>query len=95
MVDVGVGKVPLGPAKSPSRRDGGTGLNGPSFNMMDRLTVPFQPLNAPLSCALLKRRSWTAPGSVLTRRLDRVLVVLGRCSHIMPEAVRGIEMLVI
>ena len=24
MVDVGVGKVPLGPAKSPSRRDGGT-----------------------------------------------------------------------
>ena len=57
MVDVGVGKVPLGAAKPPSRRDGGTGLNGPSFNMMDRLTVPFQPLNARLSCALLGRRS--------------------------------------
>ena len=28
MVDVGVGKVPLGPAKSPSRRDGGTRLTG-------------------------------------------------------------------
>jgi hypothetical protein len=57
MVDVGVGKVPLGAAKPPSRKNGGTGLKGPSFNMMDRLIVPFQPLNAPLSCALLGRRS--------------------------------------
>jgi len=57
MVDVGVGKVPLGPAKFPSRRGGGIGPTDPPFNMMDRLTVPFQPLNAPLSYALLGRRS--------------------------------------
>jgi hypothetical protein len=57
MVDVGVGKVPLGAAKPPSRRDGGIGPTDPPFNKMDRLTVPFQPLNAPLSCALLGRRS--------------------------------------
>jgi hypothetical protein len=56
---------------------------------MDRLTVPFQPLNAPLSCALLGRRSWAAPGSGLTGRLHRALVVLGRCPHIVPEATRG------
>jgi hypothetical protein len=34
MVDVGVGKVPLGAAKPPSRRDGGTGLNGPSLGVL-------------------------------------------------------------
>jgi hypothetical protein len=32
MVDVGVGKVPLGAAKPPSRRGGGIGLTGPPFN---------------------------------------------------------------
>jgi hypothetical protein len=32
MVDVGVGKVPLGAAKAPSRRGGGIGLTGPPFN---------------------------------------------------------------
>ena len=57
MADVGVGKVPLGAAKPPSRRDGGIGPTGPPFDRMDRLTVPFRPLNAPLSCALLGRRS--------------------------------------
>ena len=57
MDDVGVGKVPLGADKPPSRRDGGIIPINPPFNMMDRLTVPFQPLNAPLSCALLGRRS--------------------------------------
>jgi hypothetical protein len=57
MVDVGVGKVPLGAAKPPSRRDGGIGPTGPPFDRMDRLTVPFRPLNAPFSCALLGRRS--------------------------------------
>ena len=41
MVDVGVGKVPLGAAKLPSRRDGGTGLKDQSFDMMGRLTMPF------------------------------------------------------
>ena len=49
--------APLGAAKPPSRRDGGIGPTDPHFNKMDRLTVPFQPLNAPLSCALLGRRS--------------------------------------
>ena len=57
MVDVGVGKVPLGPAKPPSGRDGGIVPIGPPLNRMDRLTVPFQPLNARLSCALVGRRS--------------------------------------
>ena len=57
MVDVGVGKVPLGAAKSPSRRDGGIVPTNPTLDRMDRLTVPFQPLNAPLSCALLG--SWS------------------------------------
>ena len=32
MVDVGVGKVPVGAAKPPSRRDGGIGPTGPPFN---------------------------------------------------------------
>ena len=44
MVDVGVGKVPLGAAKPPSRRDGGIGPTGPPFDRMDRLTVPFPAL---------------------------------------------------
>ena len=37
MVDVGVGKVPLGAAKPPSRRDGGIGPTGPPFNRMERV----------------------------------------------------------
>ena len=44
MVDVSVGKVPLGAAKPPSRRDGGIGLTGPPFNMREELTVPFPAL---------------------------------------------------
>ena len=40
MVDVGVGKVPLGAAKPPSRRDGGIGPTGPPFNRMEELIVP-------------------------------------------------------
>ena len=32
MVDVGVGRVPLGATKPPSRRDGGIGPTGPTFN---------------------------------------------------------------
>ena len=44
MVDVGVGKVPLGAAKPPSRRDGGIGLTGPPFNRREELTVPFPAL---------------------------------------------------
>ena len=40
MVDVGVGKVPLGAAKPPSRRDGGIGPTGPPFNRGEELTVP-------------------------------------------------------
>ena len=95
MVDLGVGKVPLGPGEPPSRMDGGIGPTGPPLNRMDRLAVPFQPLNAPLSCVLVGRRSLTAPGSVLTRRSHRALVVLGRCSHVMPEVARGIKVLVI
>ena len=39
MVDVGVGKVPLGAAKPPSRRDGGIGPTGPPFNRREELTV--------------------------------------------------------
>ena len=57
MVDVDVGKVPLGPAEPPSRGEGGTGPTCPPLNRMDRLAVPFQPLNAPVSCALMGRRS--------------------------------------
>ena len=37
MVDVGVGKVPLGAAKPPSRRDGGIGPTGPPFNRMEEV----------------------------------------------------------
>jgi len=40
MVDVGVGKVPLGAAKPPSRRDGGIGPTCPPFNRGEELTVP-------------------------------------------------------
>ena len=40
MVDVGVGKVPLGATKPPSRRDGGIGPTGPPFNRSEELTVP-------------------------------------------------------
>ena len=36
MVDVDVGKVPLGPAKSPSRRDGGARLTGLPLDRMGR-----------------------------------------------------------
>ena len=58
MVDVGVVKIPsLGPAKPPSRRGGGIVPTGPPLHRMGRLTVPFQPLNAPSSCALVGRRS--------------------------------------
>ena len=32
MVDVDVGKIPLGPAKPPSHRDGGIGPTDPPFN---------------------------------------------------------------
>ena len=38
MVDVGVGKVPLGAAKPPSRRDGGIGPTSPPFDRMDRFS---------------------------------------------------------
>ena len=51
MVDVGVGKVPLGAAKPPSRRDGGIGPTGPPFNMREELTVPFPALE----CSVLLR----------------------------------------
>ena len=44
MVDVGVGKVPLGPAKPLSRRDGGIGPTCPPFNSREELKVPFQAL---------------------------------------------------
>ena len=36
MVDVGVGKVPLGAAKPPSRRDGGIVPTNPPLDRMDR-----------------------------------------------------------
>ena len=51
MVDVGVGKVPLGAAKPPSRRDGGIGPTGPPFNRREELTVPFPALE----CSILLR----------------------------------------
>jgi hypothetical protein len=51
MVDVGVGKVPLGAAKPPSRMDGGIGPTGPPFNMREELTVPFPGLG----CSVLLR----------------------------------------
>ena len=41
MVDVGVGKVTLGAAKPPSRRDGGIGPTGPPVGIKGELTVPF------------------------------------------------------
>jgi hypothetical protein len=44
MVDVGVGKVPLGPAKPLSRRDGGIGPTCPPFNSREELKVPSQAL---------------------------------------------------
>ena len=51
MVDVGVVKVPLGPAKPPSRRDGGIGPTCPPFNSREELKVPFQALE----CSILLR----------------------------------------
>ena len=52
-----------------------------------------------LECSILLRSAGEteldSPESFLTRRLHRALVVLGRCSHIMPEAARVIEVLVI
>ena len=51
MVDVGVGKVPLGATKPPSRRDGGIGPTGPPFNRMEELIVPFPALE----CSVLLR----------------------------------------
>ena len=44
MVDVGVGRVPLGATKPPSRRDGGIGLTCPPFNRREELTVHFPAL---------------------------------------------------
>ena len=41
MVDVGVGKVTLGAAKPPSRRDGGIGPTSPPVGVKEELTVPF------------------------------------------------------
>ena len=41
MVDVGVGKVTLGAAKPPSRRDGGIGPTGLPVGIKGELTVPF------------------------------------------------------
>ena len=40
MVDMGVGKVPLGPAKPPSRRGGGIGPTGLLFNRVSELALP-------------------------------------------------------
>jgi hypothetical protein len=51
MADVGVGKVPLGAAKPPSRRDGGIGPTGPLFNRREELTV----LSPALGCSILLR----------------------------------------
>ena len=44
MVHVGVGKVPLGPTKPLSRRDGGIRPTCPHFNSREELEVPFQAL---------------------------------------------------
>ena len=41
MVDVGVGKVTLGAAKPPSRRDGGIGPTSPPVGVKGELAVPF------------------------------------------------------
>ena len=41
MVDVGVGKVTLGAAKPPSRRDGGIGPTSPPVGVKEELAVPF------------------------------------------------------
>ena len=51
MVDVGVGKVPFGATKPPSRRDGGIGLIGPPFNRREESTVHFPALE----CSVLLR----------------------------------------
>ena len=52
MVDVGVGKVPLGATKPPSCKDGGIGrLTGPPFNRRQELTVPFPALE----CSVILR----------------------------------------
>ena len=51
MVDVGVGKVPFGSTKPPSRRDGGIELTCPSFNRREELTVHFPALE----CSVLLR----------------------------------------
>ena len=51
MVDVVVGKVPLGAAKPPSRRGGGIGPTGPPFNKGEELTVP----SPALECSILLR----------------------------------------
>ena len=41
MVGVGVGKVTLGAAKPPSRRDGGIGPTSPPVGVKEELAVPF------------------------------------------------------
>ena len=44
MADAGVGKVPPGATKPPSRMNGGIGPIGPPFNRGEELTVPFPAL---------------------------------------------------
>ena len=66
MVDVGVGKAPLGAAKPPSRRDGGIGLIGPPFNMGEELTVPFPALE----CSILLRSAGETELNSPRERLD-------------------------
>ena len=51
MVDVGVGKVPLGAAKPPSRRDGGIGPTSPPVGIKWELAVP----SPALGCSVILR----------------------------------------
>ena len=81
MVDVGVGKVPLGATKPPSRRVGGIGPTGPPFNRREELTVPFPALGCSVllrsdQCVYL-RFAVALLGSVLI--LVLLLVQMRRC----------------
>ena len=66
MVDVGVGKVTLGAAKPPSRRDGGIGPTGPPVGIKWELAVP----SPALGCSVILRSAGEAELDSPRVRLD-------------------------